>query len=577
MFELQKINLKKEHLILIILIIFTLFFSSGLYHKILNFMNKHQIQILAKIFRSLPLVKYLLAKHEYNSLKLLLNFYISSFFTFLTLIPLAFIIDLKNLTRVRDYSEENKEVNLFLTQIQKLQKLKADKNKINFGYIIQNTSKKYKWGINLKELKAPHCLIFGASGTGKTSTTLNHFVDKYCTDNSTALFALDSKDGLIKRTAEHTNNFFFASKFSSNLEKYNEKKVSIELFNLVKSFPTITDGIKKIFVEYLDLQQESKTWELYGKRAFSGLIAYFFLHNVITKQQSFLYNKEIFEYLRNFDVLNLPDIMTWLDKLNKELTKTIKFAETEQQKNNLKSLIEITKYAINNLLAVSKNDEHAESIRTNLNTVIEVFTHQNFFEFSQGKNINILKALKEKQNIFLSTMSDNQCLPKIYNVIVNFVLEQFFEDSNTLRLVVLMDEASSYKIAKIRDILDKGRSWGISLTQVYQDLSQIERVYSKSDVQTFLSNASLIFTFEVAAKTLKEILTYKAGDRLTTITKKINKKDTEHYSEVSIKPNYIIERLNDINEKYYKIGRACLVLASTHTNFYKFISLNLFE
>ncbi len=164
--------------------------------------------------------------------------------------------------------------------------LSALRGKIEFGRVVDPRSLRLgnRWGVNLESLLSPHCFIFGQSGSGKTSTSLVHFLRRYAPDEAVGVLAFDAKDGLIRWCDNAGLPFRYTGPVLDGIDE--KKKASVSLLALCKSYPTLVDGIRKIFVDYLKIPDDANTnqtdpsaarWERYGKECFAGLVAWWVL------------------------------------------------------------------------------------------------------------------------------------------------------------------------------------------------------------------------------------------------------------------------------------------------------------
>ncbi len=288
-----------------------------------------------------------------------------------------------------------------------------------------------------------------------------------------------------------------------------------------------------------------------------------------------LTNEKLYKYVRSFHFQQIPQFYEELRSLSQASNQEV---------------AELASFALNALspLAGKKQGEHAESIKTNVRQVLEIFSSADFAEFAQGEEVDPIQLLNDGENLFFTTMSRGRILPALYNVFVNFILEKFTSDAPRLRLVVLVDEASSYNIKMMTDILDKGRSWGVSLTCVWQDLHQISRIYGEQNARAFLTNVSLIFAYVLSAKSIQEIIDWKLGTELITRERTpapahVSRfglpflgSHQEQIREARVPIATLLDVLGRVNERYTKsgTGMGCLVMANMKAGLRRFLSVN---
>ncbi|MBX6423807.1 type IV secretory system conjugative DNA transfer family protein [Thermosulfurimonas sp. F29] len=456
------------------------------------------------------------------------------------------------------------------------------RGRIEFGRVVDPRSLRLgpRWGVNLEQLLSPHCFIFGQSGSGKTSTSLVHFLRRYAGDSQVGCLVFDAKDGLIRWTDQAGLPFRYAGPVLDGIDE--KKKASVSLLSLCWTYPTLIDGIRRIFIDYLKIPDDANTnqtdpsasrWERYGKECFAGLVAWWVLVEKMKKQE--LTNRKLYQYVRSFHFQQIPQFYEELRSLSQASDR-----ETA----------ELASFALNALspLAGKKQGEHAESIKTNVRQVLELFGSSDFAEFAQGEEVDPIALLNQGANLFFTTMSRGRILPSLYNIFLNYILQQFTNDAPRLRLVVLVDEASSYSVKMMQDILDKGRSWGVSLTCVWQDLHQISRIYGEQNARAFLTNVSLIFAYVLSAKSIGEIIDWKLGTDLITRERTpapahaarfglpFLGSHQEQIREARVPIATLLDVLGRVNEKYTRqgVGMGCLVMANLKSGLRRFLSVN---
>ncbi|MXS77909.1 type IV secretory system conjugative DNA transfer family protein [Nitrosomonas sp. JL21] len=107
-------------------------------------------------------------------------------------------------------------------------------------------------------------------------------------------------------------------------------------------------------------------------------------------------------------------------------------------------------------------------------------------------------------------------------------------------LYCILDEASNYKINGLESLLTWGRSYGLRLHLIFQDLAAFERVYGKTALDTLMSET--------------EIKQFLPGQRSPKTLEMISKQMLGEQSVMAMSGNRSIEHLG-LNETISEVGR----------------------
>jgi hypothetical protein len=168
------------------------------------------------------------------------------------------------------------------------------------------------------------------------------------------------------------------------------------------------------------------------------------------------------------------------------------------------------------------------------------------------KNINIEDyLLNEERNLLLANFSKiREKIAPIFSLFINqlcYMAMDLKEDPDR-NIVLILDEFSSLKkMDTIADILQKGRSFGLSLIILLQEFGPVDQIYGKEMRQSFFNNTGVKLFFQVTDnETIEAIQKYIGTQTVRERSENHSAGDTENKDGYS--SNYQIQTKNALRD-----------------------------
>lgn len=139
---------------------------------------------------------------------------------------------------------------------------------------------------------------------------------------------------------------------------------------------------------------------------------------------------------------------------------------------------------------------------------------------NMDSDFSFRKFIREGGNQNLFILNANQNFAEIFKPILTLVIDLMTREALSLpddpnrRLFFIIDELGMLdKMPSVLDLLTVGRSKGVSMICINQDLGRIEEKYGKSNLKTFFNNFNTNFTFRMCDPDTTKFLSAAIGDQ----------------------------------------------------------------
>ncbi|WP_166652739.1 type IV secretory system conjugative DNA transfer family protein [Pelagimonas phthalicica] len=166
------------------------------------------------------------------------------------------------------------------------------------------------------------------------------------------------------------------------------------------------------------------------------------------------------------------------------------------------------------------NAKTFDSFRTNATLALEVFGPGNYLAAITSETTFHFRELKERKvSLYIKIDYANaEVLGKFSGLMQHLAAEAMVAAGNNTPVLFCLDEFVAAPCQKICSILVLLRSAGVRVVMACQDLNDIERVYSKHDLETVLSETHIKQFLAVRSKKTLDWLSGYLGDYTETIS-----------------------------------------------------------
>ncbi|MCA8883376.1 MAG: type IV secretory system conjugative DNA transfer family protein [Rhodobacteraceae bacterium] len=166
------------------------------------------------------------------------------------------------------------------------------------------------------------------------------------------------------------------------------------------------------------------------------------------------------------------------------------------------------------------NAKTFESFRINAALALEGFGPGNYLAAITSETTFRFAELKERKiSLYIKIDYANaKVLGGLSGLVQHLAAEAMVEAGNNKPVLFCLDEFTNAPCHKLAEILTLLRSAGVRVVMACQDLNDIERVYSKNDLETVLSEAHIKQFLSVRSKKTLEWLSAMLGEYTETVS-----------------------------------------------------------
>lgn len=129
-----------------------------------------------------------------------------------------------------------------------------------------------------------------------------------------------------------------------------------------------------------------------------------------------------------------------------------------------------------------------------------------------GSTFDPIELKSSKTTVYVVIDPSRQAeLAPVTGLITQYALLRLMRAGNTIPVRFLLDEATNFKIEKLPEVLTGLRGFGIGVDFVAQSLSEVERVYGRHAVRTFVNQSNLKLFFGVSDIETAEVVSKMIG------------------------------------------------------------------
>lgn len=304
-----------------------------------------------------------------------------------------------------------------------------------------------------------HILMVAPSGSGKSRRFMMHNVNNL--DNCSIVVA--DPTGEIYKTCRTNKREYIFNPFSKNTIGYDPLKNCRNEFEVRKLAKVIlTNGM--VANQSINSVKSQEEWVGMA----TPLLSAYMLMNFYTQKYDFA------EMIKNICILPIESEVERNDK--GEIIKATNSIELEILMSNVESAI--TEFRA--FKQVKRAHGTLSSIRTVLNTCLQMFFDRNVQRMFKKPDIDIGKLRQEQSVIYIQIPEHHS---DYYSPLVATFLTQLFDyllDNDGLQVYFLLDELANIGlIPSFSKLLSTARKHNISITGAIQSLTQLSTVYGE--------------------------------------------------------------------------------------------------
>lgn len=168
----------------------------------------------------------------------------------------------------------------------------------------------------------------------------------------------------------------------------------------------------------------------------------------------------------------------------------------------------------------TSNANTAKNFRVNAAQALEAFGPGNYLaRITSDSTFHLRELKKRKISVYLMIdYANSEVLGSFMGLLQHLAADAMVEDGTNKPVLFCFDEFTNAPMRKLCKVLTLLRSAGVRVVMATQDLNEIERVYSKEDLETVLSETPIKQFLLIRSKKTLEWLSSYLGEYTTTVS-----------------------------------------------------------